>query len=309
MRNTIENAAVGLDTYVRSWKPAIGIDITGESSFLETVDAILPAFDKEIENKQAATETAITYFVASKFLCYKTIYRFESGFIEVLSKTEDSPIYQSSLKNLPVKCFIVALENKSYMGLIISVEMVEQVTRLSAIGIPHGDISKANSVTFTLNIQDGETISSAMSAWHREYDEISPKNEVADSETIQILALATQIAYYLSAKNCAIRKISIPKAKRPRRNNGTPLNLQEWNVGYRIGNIFDPEKNETVPSTISTGTGTAGSSPRPHVRRAHFHHYWVGPGRSKCIVKWIEPVWVNGNSDTIIPTEHSVIAK
>lgn len=35
---------------------------------------------------------------------------------------------------------------------------------------------------------------------------------------------------------------------------------------------------------------------RPHVRRAHWHHYWVGEGRTKLEVRWIEPTLVLANS-------------
>ena len=308
MSFTVEQAAIALDAYVKSWKPVIKAEINGDTSFLEAIDAILPAFDKDIDNKQAATEAAIDYFVAAKFLLYKTIYRFEPSFIEILRQTEDAPIYQSSLKCLPVNCFIVPLYNSSYLGLIISVEMVEEETRLSVIGLPKADLSKENSETLTLSIRDGETLSSAIEKWHSNYDSHS-LGELAktDLEAIQILTLAAQISYYLSAKNCIAKRIKIPKAKRPRRSNGTPLNLQEWDVGYRIGNKYNPDKISNSSISVATGTATPANSPRAHLRRAHWHHYWVGTGRTKREVRWIAPVWVNGDSDTIIPTEHTVV--
>lgn len=47
--------------------------------------------------------------------------------------------------------------------------------------------------------------------------------------------------------------------------------------------------------TVSSGqtTGPRGDlTVRPHVRRAHWHHYWVGKGRTTLEVRWIEPVLV-----------------
>jgi hypothetical protein len=32
------------------------------------------------------------------------------------------------------------------------------------------------------------------------------------------------------------------------------------------------------------------------VRRAHWHHYWVGEGRNRLEVRWIEPTLVLANS-------------
>lgn len=47
---------------------------------------------------------------------------------------------------------------------------------------------------------------------------------------------------------------------------------------------------------------------RPHVRRAHWHHYWVGEGRTKLEVRWIEPTLVlaNGKSETNVAIVRNV---
>ena len=55
---------------------------------------------------------------------------------------------------------------------------------------------------------------------------------------------------------------------------------------------------------------TAGShAPKaPHVRHAHWHHYWTGARESaeRCLVlKWIPPVFVGGASADIV-TIHPV---
>lgn len=40
-------------------------------------------------------------------------------------------------------------------------------------------------------------------------------------------------------------------------------------------------------------------SPRPHIRRGHWHHYWIGPrkGPRKLILKWIHPLIIGGGID------------
>lgn len=71
-------------------------------------------------------------------------------------------------------------------------------------------------------------------------------------------------------------------------------------AGVRIGAVirkgYAAEKNRTE---------TAGShAPKaPHVRRAHWHHYWTGARESaeRCLVlKWIPPVFVGGASADIV---------
>lgn len=46
----------------------------------------------------------------------------------------------------------------------------------------------------------------------------------------------------------------------------------------------------------SPSHGGSSHSVRPHVRRAHWHHYWVGEGRTRLEVRWIEPTLVLANS-------------
>ena len=47
---------------------------------------------------------------------------------------------------------------------------------------------------------------------------------------------------------------------------------------------------------------------RPHVRRAHWHHYWTGTGRTTLEVRWIEPTLVlpGGKGETELPTVRKV---
>lgn len=75
-----------------------------------------------------------------------------------------------------------------------------------------------------------------------------------------------------------------------------------WLVGYRIGaslRLAEPRE------TGEPGGGTH-ASPRPHIRRAHWHAYWTGPrtGQQKLILKWLPPVAVGAGE--IVPTIHEV---
>ena len=49
-----------------------------------------------------------------------------------------------------------------------------------------------------------------------------------------------------------------------------------------------------------------GIKKRPHVRRAHWHHYWTGPGRTVLEVRWLEPVFVMGTEEEIDTVIHEV---
>ncbi len=62
-----------------------------------------------------------------------------------------------------------------------------------------------------------------------------------------------------------------------------------WECGWTIG-----ETLRTANRAARAEDKTA-RTVRPHVRRAHWHHYWVGPHESRTsVLKWIHPVIVGG---------------
>lgn len=90
--------------------------------------------------------------------------------------------------------------------------------------------------------------------------------------------------------------VKIPKEKRPvlvSKPSATPkkVNVKTYNVGFVIGKSFEMQLVSGAEYQKSTATGT-GRTVRPHVRRAHWHHYWVGEGRTRLEVRWIEPTFV-----------------
>lgn len=70
-----------------------------------------------------------------------------------------------------------------------------------------------------------------------------------------------------------------------------------FDVGYVIGKSFE-QQMRSANATCAESFSHCGSSHsvRPHVRRAHWHHYWVGEGRNRLEVRWIEPTLVLANS-------------
>ena len=83
-------------------------------------------------------------------------------------------------------------------------------------------------------------------------------------------------------------------------------------VGTRIGRaIGEARKAYSGNSTHDTGRTVA-----PHMRRAHWQHFWVGPRKGRddgkhgdeLVVRWIPPIAVNGGEDdveTVHPSRRS----
>ncbi len=65
--------------------------------------------------------------------------------------------------------------------------------------------------------------------------------------------------------------------------------LEVWETGFRLG--------AALREAIARSEEEGGASVRPHVRRAHWHSYWRGEGRSERIVKWLSPILVGGGPE------------
>ena len=120
------------------------------------------------------------------------------------------------------------------------------------------------------------------------------------------MSIVILAAYYLASENPDIRQIKTPKAKRPKNASGKRLNYRRWEVGYREGASIEKMLQQSEPAEPTGKSHKVLYKMRPHVRRAHWHHYWTGRGRQKLVVKWIAPILVNNTDESggIIPTVH-----
>jgi hypothetical protein len=100
-----------------------------------------------------------------------------------------------------------------------------------------------------------------------------------------------QLVLYLCAENVDL--INKPKhpSTRMRTFGGidSPKEPKVWNVGERIGTTIRKHRNESNQESESRSSGSH-SSPRPHIRKAHWHHFWSGKGRKELILKWLPPI-------------------
>lgn len=67
--------------------------------------------------------------------------------------------------------------------------------------------------------------------------------------------------------------------------------IREWDVGLRLGAALQSAKERLEVAEGVTGSGTP---VRPHVRRAHWHSYWIGKrGEQTISLRWLPPIPVN----------------
>ena len=119
------------------------------------------------------------------------------------------------------------------------------------------------------------------------------------------------LVLYLCAENAEIgdgeTRPTRPAPKRTKRGLRLfpPPRITAWDVGLRIGAALRRAKagDDDPPAT----GGNQRNRPRPHIRRAHWHTYRIGEGRTGRKVRWVAPVAVNVDDPEALPaTVHRV---
>ena len=238
---------------------------------------------------------------------YKIVYTLNEDFYEVLTDSEDITIDNKIFNRLPFNSFMIKTPNsKIYsmeLGDIIWIKTYDHGTEIFISTISDVKNKKIKSLNNVLFIPNN-------TSFYKAIEEKFDKEQLEDDEFRKLLTntfkfqfkFVINFALYLCAQNSVIKEIKISKKDRPIAENGDKLNIKQWDVGYRI--IKSPYpiiEDESESTDISIERH---NSPRPHMRRAHWHHYWVGKGRTDLVLKWIEPVWVMGTSEDMIPTEN-----
>jgi len=86
-----------------------------------------------------------------------------------------------------------------------------------------------------------------------------------------------------------------------------PKKERLWKIGERTGaslrSAYQTQENDS-------DNQIQGSGKRPHARKAHWHTYWTGEGRTIPILKWVSTALINIDAPQVLPqVTHSVSRK
>ena len=108
------------------------------------------------------------------------------------------------------------------------------------------------------------------------------------------LRIALLLAAYISSEKPDITENEAQKTfYRPSRKLKTSA-VRKWDVGVRYAT--EVRRRLLQESDPSQSHGTS-KSPRPHIRKAHWHIYRIGSGRKETKVLWLAPIEVNCRSE------------
>lgn len=130
-------------------------------------------------------------------------------------------------------------------------------------------------------------------------------------DTIDVHARLISMVLYLCSANAELAGpggATCPDRPRPVRTRKgprlfPPSGPRRWDVGVRIGAALRGARER-----LSEGGGGTHASPRPHVRRAHWHTYWVGSGDARRPeLRWLSPMLVAaGGPEDLVATVRPV---
>lgn len=226
------------------------------------------------------------------------------------------------LLQLPYPCFYVEIPNTylfgdKIIGFFVALEY----------DINNGDrelkpvfVAEDESVfSFSIHI-DCKTISESVDLLNKEGLENCSTKEVKDlmlrsmqhsDEVKQFLKQILQVILYILAQNADItpNPEQATITRRGKTIKDKYSEIRKWDVGVRVGAAIRQQK-EQQEKPKQTREGGTHQSPRPHMRRGHWHHYWTGPrsnpNEQKLILKWLSPMAIAANSDDTPIVFHEV---
>jgi len=129
-------------------------------------------------------------------------------------------------------------------------------------------------------------------------------DELLNSPFPKLIAECVNLLLYLCSEKPDVPDDTELRARRSRDSYGNPKRVAQWDVGTRIGAALrrttEREVTEEPPNdedgSIEQAEKKQHASPRPHMRRAHWHSFWTGKRDSpehKLVLCWLPPTTVN----------------
>lgn len=285
--------------------------------------ATIPIVDKYIVEKDLNIGPS-ALAALSAWRQYKEIYHFDSELAVELYQQADEleNIPVAVLEALPYPCIYIELEDDVFQGFFVfweqdfdfDVDTQKYELRFLTVGNPDGGLA-----IYHLHIcEDGTLKESTERTASRMKRGIRMSSQKIDDEYLdtiaelqsQVVARLLQLVLYVCAENADV--VENPEQQKITRK---PLagtrpkdvyrEIRKWDVGVKIGKLIRSQKYYE-----NSGAGNhSGTSKRPHVRRGHYHHFWVGSekdGTKRLILRWVAPTFVNGTADDVIVSKYLI---
>ena len=254
----------------------------------------------------------------------KRIYSFDPDLAEEVSSTDgDLVIPVEILHTMPAPCIYIKTNILPYADGFFAAIEYDVETRGEELRLYMLDSDGDFKDAYIIHLKSGQTLQQGIDqavdtmrknlSTYEVFKDLGgqlPPTVISKIENTRYIAVkAVQLLLYICAENADISEN--PEQARiyqKRQSIGDfPREIRKWDVGESVGEqirVIRQRERVVAKDTDEDTTDSSASSPRkyknrPHVRRAHWHHYWVGEGRSKIVLRWINTTLVNANDGEI----------
>ena len=121
-------------------------------------------------------------------------------------------------------------------------------------------------------------------------------------DPVLLAKVATAIVLYLASPEPDIESVVPEKYRHSQWRKGAGTLPDTYRVGWHVGAAL-----RRAREGHGGEYGTSGKRVRPHMRKAHWHLYWTGVGRSVPQMRWVAPVAVNADLGAPVDTVRAVV--
>lgn len=258
----------------------------------------------------------------------KEVYIMDPDMEALLAEQDDMDIPGEVLLQLPYPCIYIQCNKltwgrRLYHGMFVHLES-DQKTQDRELRILLLS-SNGETLGFPIHIDTDDLTQSVRrmieeaqdTAEKMEIDGVYiPSNIPQDDPGWKELTKMMQIILYICAANAEIAPNSEQGiiTKRTLAIRDKYAEIRKWDVGTRIGMAVRRRRHQVKTQTQEPRETSpeVRASPKPHMRRGHWHHYWTGPKdepeKRKLILKWQPPTMVGIADDELPMVLHLVRA-
>lgn len=277
-----------------------------------------------IDIRMNFTSIAQAIFAMAPWRLSKEVYVIDEDLKDILfEQNGELDIPDEVFLQLPYPCFYVELPNTYYRtekihGFFVTLEYdVNNGDReLKPVFLTTtGDIFSysihigTKTIEESVNLLDKQALENTNG--DKELKLLALKAIQESGETKVFLKQILQVILYILAQNAEITPSSEQNTvmKRGKSIKDKYSEIRKWDVGIRVGTAIRQQKAREHTEQIERKQNRH-SSPRPHMRRGHWHHFWTGsktqPEERKLILKWLSPMTVAADPDDVPVVIHEV---
>ena len=270
---------------------------------------------------------------------YKQVFKPDMYFADALLHTKKLQISRQMLHHLPCDTFYIDLSGcpqfGEICGMLVSVLDTAIDCRISTILVGKqletftsystGTWDEQNIMEISLEEFNNQRIRNNSPEKNFEvigknYEDFEIREIITPVSRTEMHVFAFQMISYLSIDEPQLSESPLTKNTYRPRSTSSPIR-NKWSevkiddVGIIYGKAFrktlEEFKNESEDSDSEDDSNVDETEPKkrrkspvPHFRSAHWQRFWVGKGRTKCKVTWVEPALIGAkqNKNVVIHT-------